>query len=83
MTNYELLKRADPIEMERMIHGEYEYLEHIGIGLEKSSVEFIDWLLSEANEKTQEFVLMFPEFDDESLKELVERRKRKSQNENG
>ena len=81
MTNYELLKRADPIEMERMIHAEYEYLEHIG--KPKSSVEFIDWLLSEANEKTQEFVLMFPEFDDESLKELVERRKRKSQNENG
>ena len=78
MTNYELLKKADPIEMERMIHAEYDYLESIGKA--KSSVEFINWLLSEANEKTQEFVLMFPEFDDESLRELIERRKKKNEN---
>lgn len=72
MTNYELVKKMDPFDMDNVITKTFERFIREG---NKSPMKFLDWLLSEADEDLKKYMRSQIEFTDEDLKALIDRKK--------
>ena len=72
MTNYELVKKMDPFDMDNVITKTFERFIREG---NESPMKFLDWLLSEADEDLKKYMRSQIKFTDEDLKALIDRKK--------